>query len=480
MEEQNKIDYDPIKSEVKKVTPKQTYNSLLDFIKNLFSFYDEVDKSQTIDDIKNDIVFSGINVWILICSIVVASIGLINNSPAVIIGAMLISPLMGPIRGIGYALSSNNFKVLIISLKNFGTMVGASVLASFVFYFLYPIHDIDFNTFHEEYPELFNRTKPNVLDIAIAFFGGLAGVIAATIKNKSATITVVPGVAIATALMPPLCTVGYGIAVGNWPIFIGSFYLFLLNSVFICLATYIVLQLLKFPKVKYVDPKVERKVKVYVFSVLLLIVIPSVFKFYHIVQESIFTQNAHNFINKQVTSDQQLVLTKESLLYEGDQPKIILYIDGMYINKEKEEEWKVQLKTYELGNVDLEIINQYQKPIDEQQLLNKILVNNDEKIESLYKEMLEYKKVLQYIDDDNAKLNELNKRISKHYPLLKELNYGRTFVEEKGSYDTNYIFVVSWAKDSSANINYQQFEKFVNDELILQYNFSKPALIFHR
>ena len=158
------------------------------------------------------------------------------------------------------------------------------------------------------------------------------------------------------------------------------------------MATYIVLQLLKFPKVKYVDPKVERKVKVYVFSVLLLIVIPSVFKFYHIVQESIFTQNAHNFINKQVTSDQQLVLTKESLLYEGDQPKIILYIDGMYINKEKEEEWKVQLKTYELGNVDLEIINQYQKPIDEQQLLNKILVNNDEKIESLYKEMLEYKK----------------------------------------------------------------------------------------
>ena len=479
MEEQNKIDYDPIKSEVRKVTPKQTFNSLLGFLKNLFSFYDEVDKEQTIDDIKNDIEFTGINVWILICSIVVASIGLINNSPAVIIGAMLISPLMGPIRGIGYALSSNNFKVLITSLKNFGTMVGASVLASFVFYFLYPINDIDFDSFHKDFPELFNRTKPNVLDIAIAFFGGLAGVIAATIKNKSATITVVPGVAIATALMPPLCTVGYGIAVGNWSIFIGSFYLFLLNSVFICLATYIVLQLLNFPKVKYVDPKVERKVKVYVFSVLLLIVIPSVFKFYHIVQESIFTQNAHHFINDQVTIDQKLVLTKDSLVYEGDPPKVILYIDGKYINKQKEEEWKVQLKNYDLGNVHLEIRNQYQKPIDEQQLLNKIIANNDEKIESLYNEMLAYKKVVQFIDEDNDKLNSLNKRILVHFPEIKKLNYGRTFKDYDGSFDTNYVFIVDWKNDTTQIERNTQLVKFINEELKLIYEFSNPPLIYH-
>ena len=479
MEEQNKIDYDPIKSEVRKVTPKQTFNSLLGFLKNLFSFYDEVDKKQTIDDIKNDIEFSGINVWILICSIVVASIGLINNSPAVIIGAMLISPLMGPIRGIGYALSSNNFKVLIISLKNFGTMVGASVLASFVFYFLYPINDIDFDLFHKDFPELFNRTKPTVLDIAIAFFGGLAGVIAATIKNKSATITVVPGVAIATALMPPLCTVGFGIAVGSWKIFIDSFYLFLLNSVFICLATYIVLQLLKFPKVKYVDPKVERKVKVYVFSVLLLIVIPSVFKFYHIVQESIFTQNAHHFIKDQVTIDSKLDLTNESLVYEGEQQKIILKIDGKYINKQKVDEWKVQLKNYDLGNVHLEINNQYPEPIDNQQLLNKIIATNDEKIESLYNEMLAYKKVVQFIDEDNDKLNALNKRILVHYPEIKKLNYGRTFKDYDGSFDTNYVFIVDWKNDSIQSERNAQLVKFINEELNLIYEFSKPPLIYH-
>ena len=208
MEENNEIDYDPIKSEVQKVSIKQAFVSIVNFLKNLFSIYDGVDKEKTINDIRNDIEFSAINIWILICSIVVASIGLINNSPAVIIGAMLISPLMGPIRGIGYALSANDFKVLIQSLKSFGIMVAASLFASFLFYLITPIKS--------ETSELLIRTKPHVLDILIAFFGGLAGVIATTVKNKGTTITVVPGVAIATALMPPLCTVGYGMAVGNW------------------------------------------------------------------------------------------------------------------------------------------------------------------------------------------------------------------------------------------------------------------------
>ena len=195
MEDQGKIDYDPIKSEVEKVSVTKGIKSIFGFIKKLFSIYDVVDKEKTIVDIKNDISFSAINIWILICSIIVASIGLINNSTAVIIGAMLISPLMGPIRGIGYALSSNDFKALIASLKNFGIMVVASLLASFIFFKVSPIKT--------ETAELLSRTKPQVLDILIAFFGGLAGVIAATVRNKSTAITVIPGVAIATALMPP-------------------------------------------------------------------------------------------------------------------------------------------------------------------------------------------------------------------------------------------------------------------------------------
>ena len=253
MEEDNKVDYDPIKSEVKKVSISQAFSSFKVFIKELISINHNVDRSETISLIKSDIQFSGTNIWILMCSIIIASIGLINNSTAVIIGAMLISPLMGPIRGIGLALSTNDFKVLIKSLSNFGVMVAVSVFASFLFFLITPLKS--------ETPEILSRTEPQVLDILIAFFGGLAGVISATIKNKSGGLTVVPGVAIATALMPPLCTVGFGIATANWTYFIGAFYLFLLNSVFICLATFMVLRLLKFPLVQFVDPKVERKVK---------------------------------------------------------------------------------------------------------------------------------------------------------------------------------------------------------------------------
>ena len=322
MEDQGKIDYDPIKSEVEKVSVTKGIKSIFGFIKKLFSIYDVVDKEKTIVDIKNDISFSAINIWILICSIIVASIGLINNSTAVIIGAMLISPLMGPIRGIGYALSSNDFKALIASLKNFGIMVVASLLASFIFFKVSPIKT--------ETAELLSRTKPQVLDILIAFFGGLAGVIAATVRNKSTAITVIPGVAIATALMPPLCTVGFGLALWNWSYFIGALYLFLLNSVFICLATYVVLRLLSFPKVQYVNPKIERKVKVYVFIILLLIVIPSVFKFYNIIQESIFVQNTERFISEQITIDKEIVLSDDNIILEYDEeaPKITLNIDG--------------------------------------------------------------------------------------------------------------------------------------------------------
>lgn len=472
MQEDNKIDYDPIKSEAQKVSIKQASVSLINFLKNLFSIYDGVDKEKTINDIQNDIEFSAINIWILICSIVVASIGLINNSPAVIIGAMLISPLMGPIRGIGYALSANDFKVLIQSLKSFGIMVAASLLASFLFYLITPIKS--------ETSELLSRTKPHVLDILIAFFGGLAGVIATTVKNKATTITVVPGVAIATALMPPLCTVGYGMAVGNWSYFIGAFYLFLLNSVFICLSTFIVLRLLSFPKVKFVNPKVERKVKIYVFTVLLLIVIPSVFKFYHIIHESIFIQNADNFIKNEISINPEIeVLTKE-LNYGDEYSEIILNIGGKYINEEQVNNWKLQLTNYEMGNVNLEIHNLQSKAIDEEELLNKILVDNDKKIMSISEERDLYKSELQNILRENKALDELNTRILTHFPAIKSLNYGQSFIEKDGTKDTNFIFVIRWNNDTLKNFQKSYVENFINTELTTFYSNKNNVLIFNQ
>ena len=472
MENPNKLDYDPIKSEVNKVTFNQAFSSFVSFIKKLFSINEGVDKKQTVEDIQNDIEFTAISIWILVCSIIVASIGLINNSPAVIIGAMLISPLMGPIRGIGYALSSNDFKVLIKSLSNFGIMVGASVVASFLFYLITPIKT--------ETAELLSRTKPHVLDILIAFFGGLAGVIAATVKNKSAAITVVPGVAIATALMPPLCTVGYGLALGNWAYFLGAFYLFLLNSVFICLSTFLVLRLLKFPKVQFLDPKVERKVKVYVFTILLLIVIPSVVKFYNIIHESIFTQNAENFIKKEVVIDPEIeVLTKE-LIYNDNTSQIVLNIGGKYIDDSQINNWNLQLKNYELGDVNLVIHNLQSKAIDEEELLNKILVDNDKKIMSISEERDLYKSKLQVILKNNNDLDLLNKRIMMHFDGVESLNYGRSFVLNASIKDTNCVFVVNWKNDTIRELQQNNLRSFIGNEIKLLYSDNSDFFLYNQ
>ena len=445
---------------------------LREFLGSLVKIGENIDYPQTLKKISDDVEFKGYNIWILIASIFIASIGLNANSAAVIIGAMLISPLMGPIRGIGYALSANDFKVLIQSLKNFGIMVAASVLASYLFYLVTPIKS--------ETSELLSRTKPQVLDILIAFFGGLAGVIATTVKNKANTITVIPGVAIATALMPPLCTVGYGMAVGNWSYFIGAFYLFLLNSVFICLSTFMVLRLLNFPKVKFVNPKIERKVKMYVFTILLLIVIPSVFKFYHIINESIFIQNADNFIKSEIIINPEIeVLTKE-LNYDDQGSEIVLNIGGKYINEEQINNWKLQLSNYDISNVNLEIHNLQSKAIDEEELLNKILVDNDKKIMSISEERDLYKSELQSIIRENNALDELNTRILTHFPAIKSLNYGQSFIDKEGVKDTNFVFVIKWNNDTLKNFQKSYVESFINTELNTFYSNANKVLIFNK
>ena len=452
MEEDNKVDYDPIKSEVKKVSFSQAFSSFKVFIKELISINHNVDRSETISLIKSDIQFSGTNIWILMCSIIIASIGLINNSTAVIIGAMLISPLMGPIRGIGLALSTNDFKVLIKSLSNFGVMVAVSVFASFLFFLITPLKS--------ETPEILSRTEPQVLDILIAFFGGLAGVISATIKNKSGGLTVVPGVAIATALMPPLCTVGFGIATANWAYFIGAFYLFLLNSVFICLATFMVLRLLKFPLVQFVDPKVERKVKLYVFSVILLIIIPSVFKFSNMIKKSIFEQNAELYVEKVIMiNDNIRIVDIPKYEYEDENSKITLNISGEYVSKDRINDWKRQLVNYDLVDTKLKINNLTQQEIDEAELLGTYLKDRDNQIntishekDSISSQRDSYKDQLNKINNKAIKLKQVSDRIRLHFDKIVDLNYGETFSNHNGIIDTIYTFIVKW----DTSLNYSQ------------------------
>jgi len=235
--------------------------------------------------IEEGIIFKGTNLWILVFAIVVASVGLNMNSTAVIIGAMLISPLMGPINGMGYSIATYNFPLFRKALKNFGFAVAAGLIASTAYFAMSPV-----STAHSE---LLARTSPTIYDVLIALFGGLAGIVAISSKLKG---NVLPGVAIATALMPPLCTAGYGLATAQFTYFFGAFYLFTINTVFIAISSVVMSQVFRFPIRTLVDPGQKRRVDRWITLVIIVTIIPSIYFGYLLVQKEKFNENAKQFI----------------------------------------------------------------------------------------------------------------------------------------------------------------------------------------
>lgn len=267
---------------------KDTYKeNVRTWVREYLSLTSYIDTQSANLNIRSNIPFKGNNVYILFVAIVIASVGLNVNSIPVIIGAMLISPLMGPIIGFGYGLGTNDTRLLWMSIKNLAVMVVISLIASTLYFLLSPL-EVDNPT------ELLARTNPSIYDVLIAFFGGLAGMLEISRKDKG---TVLSGVAIATALMPPLCTVGYGIANLNWQYAGGAMYLFFINSVFIALAAYIVTKYLKYPLVEEKKGRQWRLLITYSFLILIVIV-PSVFSGYQIIMKNQFTKSARHFVKE--------------------------------------------------------------------------------------------------------------------------------------------------------------------------------------
>ena len=273
--------------------------------KSLLIIHDDTDIEATIASIRRSVEFRGINIWILFFAIIIASIGLNVNSTAVIIGAMLISPLMGPINGIGLAVGTFDMKLLQRSFRNLVIMVLISLFASTVYFILSPLSDAQ--------SELLARTRPTIFDVLIATFGGLAGIVAASRKEQP--FTVISGVAIATALMPPLCTAGFGLATLQFKYFFGAFYLFFINSFFIALATFLMVRYLKFPISKFVDPKREKIVKRSIMFFTVLVMIPSLFTAISVVKESAFNSQVIKFVNDLQKNDILRILYFFSVLF---------------------------------------------------------------------------------------------------------------------------------------------------------------------
>ena len=279
-------------------TPEQNRNVFA--IKKFLSEYldlrkDKDNELETVDSIRKGVEFKGANLWILIFAIFMASLGLNVNSTAVIIGAMLISPLMGPIMGVGLSVGLNDFELMKRSLKSFLITTLFSVTTATIFFLVSPVA--------EGQSELLARTSPTIYDVFIALMGGLAGVVALSTKEKG---NVIPGVAIATALMPPLCTAGYGLATGNLVYFLGAFYLYFINSVFISLATFAGVRVMHFQRKEFVDKKREKKVRQYIILIAVLTMCPAVYLTVGIIQSTFYESAANRFVAEHGNKDNEI------------------------------------------------------------------------------------------------------------------------------------------------------------------------------
>ena len=279
----------------------------------------EEEKEKVLANIHSSISFSGANVWILACAILIASVGLNVNSTAVVIGAMLISPLMAPIVGAGFSLAMFDFALLRKSLKNLLISTVVGLLVSFIYFSLSP--------FKEAQSEILSRTSPNIYDVLIAFFGGLVGVIAVTRVEKGNPI---PGVAIATALMPPLCTAGYGLATGNFAFFGGALFLYAINCVFICIATYLIVKVLKYPAVGFVDAKREKNVRNWITAITILMILPSIFFAYQFIQQQRFQEKVKLYVQQEFESKGNTIVYQKT---NYTSPATLRTIELAFLNK---------------------------------------------------------------------------------------------------------------------------------------------------
>lgn len=404
--------------------PRQKRNRLvrtLVYLRDRFDLEEgKEDELETIDYISKNVEFKGANLWILIFAIFVASIGLNVNSTAVIIGAMLISPLMGPIMGIGMAAGINDFELLKKSFRNLGVAIFISILTSTLYFYISPISDAQ--------SELLARTEPTVWDVLIALFGGLAGIVAGSRKEKS---NAIPGVAIATALMPPLCTAGYGLASGNLYFFFGAFYLFFINSVFISLSTYLIVRFMKYPKKEFIDPKREKRVQTYITVVTLLTLIPSIWLAYGLVRKSYWEQQARRFVQVEFQFDNTLVLSSDLKYTPGRTIEVQLI--GEPLSQEEQIQLKKKLGAFGLENTSLQLnqngtgaaIN-----LDRNDILNDLYQKNELLLADRDRQI----NLLERKISQNAAIQKMSLEVANEalviYPNLKKFSLGRSIFSD--------------------------------------------------
>ena len=416
------------------------------------------DYQNVIDIIDKGVVFKGTNLWILIFAIFIASLGLNVNSTAVIIGAMLVSPLMGPIMGLGLGMAINDLILLKKALYNFLFASGVGLATSTVFFLITPIN--------EAHSEILSRTSPTIYDVLIALFGGLAGILATSSKQKG---NVIPGVAIATALMPPLCTAGYGLATLKFDFFFGAAYLFLINAVFIALATLITARFLRFPLKHLLEVKAELKAKRIIGSVVLLTILPSIYFGYDIVQQNKFTQAANQFIEIEAVFPNDYLLNKN---IDVKHKIITLTYGGETIEEKEIEELKAKLTKFDLLDATL-VIKQGFAYLSENDMADKVnplsmaLIDKEKQIQI-------YKHKLDSLGSKTQLSNQIFKELKAQYPSIQ------SFILQQSVYNSDTLQNPVWLSliESSIKLKVKERKK-IEDWMKIRINSKQVILIFN-
>ena len=386
--------------------------SIKNYITELFDLRKSKDNEElTVVSIRNGVVFKGTNLWVLIFAIFIASLGLNVNSTAVIIGAMLISPLMGPIMGFGLSVGISDFELLKQSFRSYLLTTFISVVTSTLYFSLTPLNEVQ--------SELLARTTPTIYDVLIALFGGLAGIIALSTKDKG---NVIPGAAIATALMPPLCTAGFGLATGNIFYFLGAFYLYFINSVFISLATFLGVRFMHFKRKSFVDKQREKVVRRYIIILVLVTMCPAFYLTYGIVKSTFYTASANSFIAKEFEFEHTQVISRK-ISYDEKEIRVVLVgneltqpeIDKVYssLKHYKLEDTKLTIvqgmnsDNLDMGMLKAQVMEDFYKNSEER------LLKQQEEISNLQKELSNY-----------SNYHNLNKQIVPELKVLyPQVNY---------------------------------------------------------
>jgi uncharacterized hydrophobic protein (TIGR00271 family) len=430
------------------ITEKGTiWNTFKQFIKTTLDIREDTNHAATIEDVQAGVNIKGQGAWVLIFSILIASAGLNTSSTAVVIGAMLISPLMGPIVGIGLSLGINDLDLMRKAIKNFGIMVVLSLFTSFLFFSI-PI-------FQDETPELRARTFPDVRDVIIAFAGGLALIVALSRRNKQ--INTIAGVAIATALMPPLCTAGYGLATAKWDFFAGALFLFTINTIFIALATFVVVKSLNFPMKEYLNSSGRRRVSRLLYLLATLILVPSIWMFYRLYKESDFEQKVATILTE-FKKDKVVVVLNKQVNY---QDKIVSFATvGKSITNQNVQDWKKKLEKQGYPDVafeitqsveNLEALNMLEKLestyFSTQQILNK----KEEQIIKQEKELVDLHKQVYQAEKSNFPFDQIAKEIKINYNAVSEIAFSSVIKTNFETTDTIPTIYLKWDPKTTAN-----------------------------